>query len=111
MERRRQNVEIFTSQDGKAPFEVWFHELRDSALATEVLLAIEDLKAGRFDQCRSIGCGVFEKRISLHPPLRLFFALVGREGLLLLTGSGDHSKKDSSENALKIWKEFKEHAH
>lgn len=111
MERRRQNVEVFVSQDGKAPYEVWFNSLGDASDAAQVILAIEELRSGKFELCRSIGCGVFEKRIPGNPTFRIFFALVGTEGLLLLTGSHEASKRECSEKALKIWKEFKANAH
>lgn len=111
MAPKRDLVEIFVNPDGVTPFTVWFHDLKNSSMAALVLCAIEELREGTFENCRSIGCGVFEQRISVFPPLRLFFALVGPDGLLLLTGCSDPSKKDSSELAMKIWKEFKSHAH
>jgi putative addiction module killer protein len=111
MSVRRNNVEIFVSQNGKGPFEAWFQEIKDATEAAEIILAIDDLSRGEFKHCRSIGCGVFEKRIHSESPARLFFALVGSDGLLLLHGSSDGSKKEGAEQALKIWKEFKENAH
>ena len=80
-------------------------------MIADILTSIDGLVSGDFDGCRSVGCGVFERRVSLYPPLRIFFAFVGREGLLVLAGSSDASKKEGAEAALKIWKEFKEHAH
>jgi len=108
---RRTQIEVFTTQEGTFPFRSWLQNLKDSHLAAEVLSAVDDLKGGNFENCRSVGCGVFEKRVSLYPPLRVFFAFVGTEGLLILTGTSDSSKKDGALQALKIWKEFKEHAH
>jgi len=111
MGSERTQVEVFTTPDGSIPFSGWFHGLKDSTLAAEVLASVDCLVNGNFDECRSVGCGVFEKRVSLYPPMRLFFALLGKEGLLILTGTSDASKKDSAEQALNIWKEFKENAH
>jgi len=111
MKARRHNVEIFLSQDGKAPFESWFQQIKDATSAATILMAVDDLSRGEFKHCRSIGCGVFEKRLTLPVPTRVFFALVGSDGLLLLSGSNDVSKKEGAEKALRIWKEFKENAH
>jgi putative addiction module killer protein len=111
MGKTRANVELFVSQAGKVPFEDWFHSIRDGELAARVLMAIEDLRRGEFKNCRSIGCGVFEKRVLLEPTTRLFFALVGNDGILVLNGSSNPSKKEGADTALAIWKEFKENAH
>lgn len=111
MGKIRSNVELFVNQDGKVPFEDWFHSIRDGELAARVLMAVEDLRRCEFKNCRSIGCGVFEKRVLLEPAIRLFFALVGADGILLLNGSSNPSKKEGADAALAIWKEFKDNAH
>jgi len=111
MDRKRSQIEVYATQDGAIPFAAWLHGIKDSYLVAEILSSIDGLVTGDFDGCRSVGCGVFERRVSLYPPLRIFFALVGKEGLLILAGTSDASKKDGAEQALKIWKEFKEHAH
>jgi len=111
MDKKRSQIEVYSTQDGSIPFAAWLHGIKESGLVAEVLIGIDALVSGDFRDCRSLGCGVFERRVSLYPPLRIFFALVGKEGLLVLAGTSDSSKKDGAEQALKIWKEFKEHAH
>jgi putative addiction module killer protein len=111
MVQKRTQLEVYSTQDGAIPLAAWLHGIKDSTLVAEILSGVDSLVNGDFTDCRSIGGGLFEKRISLYPPLRVFFALVGKEGLLLLTGTSDTSKKDGAEQALKIWKEFKQDAH
>ncbi len=67
-------------------------------------------RAGNLGDCKSLGEGVFELRISLGPGLRVFYALHGRRIVILLGGGDKGSQRRDIRRAQQFWKEFKEHA-
>jgi putative addiction module killer protein len=70
---------------------LWFARLSPAA-AVKVEAAIARMRAGNFGDHKSVGEGVWERRIDWGPGLRIYY---GRkdEKLVLLLGGGDKSSQ------------------
>ncbi|HEY1753043.1 MAG TPA: type II toxin-antitoxin system RelE/ParE family toxin [Caulobacteraceae bacterium] len=92
--------------DGDSPFRVWFLEL-DARAATRVALVLERMEAGNLSEVKSVGGGVFERRIDFGPGYRVYF---GRDGehIVVLLGGGTKVRQQRDIVAAKIrWNDYK----
>ncbi len=76
---------------GHSPFGAWVSRLAPAA-AAKVEAAIARMRAGNFGDHKSVGEGVWERRIDWGPGLRIYY---GRKDdkLVLLLGGGDKSSQ------------------
>lgn len=96
----------YIRNDGRCPFAEWFERL-DHQAAAKVATALERMKAGNFGDHRSVGSGVWERRINFGPGYRIYF---GRDGarLVILFGGGTKSRQSSDiKHAQSTWAEYK----
>jgi putative addiction module killer protein len=67
------------------------------------------VRAGNFGDCKSVGGGVFELRISFGPGLRVYYGLHGRQ--VVLVGGGDkRSQARDIRRAQELWQQFTKYA-
>jgi len=65
------------------------------------------MELGNFGDVKSVGEGVFERRIDWEPGYRIYF---GRDGfeLVVLVGGGTKSRQDADiARAKRLWAEYK----
>lgn len=76
----------YRDDEGREPFHLWFDEL-DRHAGAKVAVALTRLGQGNLSQVKSVGTGVFERRIAWGPGYRVYF---GRDGerLVILLGGG-----------------------
>lgn len=70
---------------GRSPFGRWFEGL-DAQAAAKVAATLYRLEAGNESEVRSVGGGVYERRIHSGPGYRIYFAHHGQQLILLLGG-------------------------
>ena len=89
-------VEIrhYLTASGKNVFAEWLDSLRDVKAEVRIAARIARLAAGNFGDCRPLREGVWELRIDWGPGYRVYYAMVGRTCLLLLSG-GDKRKQSA----------------
>lgn len=100
-------IAIYKTQAGKKPFLEWVEGLRDTRTRVKVLLRIDRLKLGNFGDCKSVGGGVYELRIHYGPGIRVYYAQVGTQIVLLLCGGDKGSQKKDIRNAHAFLEEYK----
>jgi putative addiction module killer protein len=103
-------VEIrhYVSRTGKDIFDDWLSRLRDTRTQAKVVTRINRLAAGNFGDCKPLRHGLCELRIDWGPGYRVYYAMLGTVGVLLLCG-GDKRKQSSDINrALEYLKDYKE---
>lgn len=78
-------VEILQTDE----FAKWLKRLKDAAVRARILVKIQRLTlTENFGDTKPVGDGVFEMRIDYSPGYRLYYALRGKELVLLLVGGG-----------------------
>jgi len=78
-------VTQYETEDGKVPFQRWFSSLATRA-ALKVRTAVAQMEAGNFGDHKSVGGGVWERRINFGKGYRVYFAKDGDELVILFCG-------------------------
>ena len=84
----RYEIETYTTETGKAPFEVWLKSLRTAAPVWRLPPA-SNAAIGDFGDWKSLSGakGIFEMRIHYAQGYRVFYTVVGQKVVLFLAGS------------------------
>src|SRR5437868_7109269 len=97
----------YVAESGTDVFGGWLASLRDSRAAARIAVRIDRLASGNFGACKPLRDGVWELRIDWGPGYRVYYAMAGREIVLLLCG-GDKRKQAADINrAVEYWKDYK----
>ena len=100
-------IREYLSPDGKAPFSEWLKDLRDRQARARILTRFNRVRLGNFGDCKSLGDGVFELRMTFGPGYRVYFGREGEQVILLLCG-GDKSTQDQDiEKAKAAWTDYR----
>ena len=100
-------IEHYQTDNGRIPFDEWFDALdgRHQAAVERRIAALEE--HDYFGDSRSLKGGLYEMRL-LGSGLRIYFANVGHEVVLLLDGSDKGSQKRAIKAARDRLKDFRE---
>jgi len=85
-------IRHYITRSGKDVFDEWLTSLRDARAEAKIATRIDRLALGNFGDCRSLKNGLYELRIDWGPGYRVYYALWGKECVLLLCG-GDKRKQ------------------
>ena len=75
--------------------------------AAKVAAALYQLAAGNFSNVRSVGSGVFERKIDFGPGYRLYFGRDGNVLVVLLGGSGKQRQQEAIAAAKARWTDYR----
>lgn len=75
-----------------ATFAKWLEGLRDTQGRGRILIRLKRLTAGNFGDCKSLGGGLVELRMTFGPGYRVYYAQDGDALVILLCG-GDKSSQ------------------
>jgi putative addiction module killer protein len=86
-------------------FDNWLMRLKDLKAKSKILFRIQKIeKDGHFGDCKPVGEGIRELKVSFGKGYRVYFKERDRKIIVLLIG-GDKSKQQADiEKAKKIWK-------
>jgi len=107
LEREIQKLEL---ENGLVPFDEWFDSLCDPRMQAAVDARLTRVRAGNFGDCKSVGDGVFELRITFGSGLRVYYGLHGRKVVVLLGGGDKRSQPRDIRRAQQLWRQFTKHA-
>lgn len=96
----------YATSDGKVPFDSWFSSLGVKA-AAKVTAAIAQMELGNFGDHKSVGGGVWERRINFEKGYRIYFARDGEEIVLLLCGGTKSRQQLDIASAKEYWQDYK----
>ena len=102
--------EEFLDGAGRSPFGRWFDALPATA-ASKVATALYRLAEGNTSNTKSVGHGVHELRIDFGPGYRVYFAMHGRQMIILLGGGSKQRQQSDIELAHQRWAESKKRKH
>lgn len=101
-------IRHYVSPGGKDIFDNWLTELADARAQAKIATRINRLATGNFGDCKSLRHGLFELRIDWGPGYRVYYAMIGRECVLLLCGGDKRRQVADIERALQYLKDYKE---
>jgi putative addiction module killer protein len=96
----------YTTEDGHNPFREWLAGLRDREAAARVRVRLARIRLGNFGDCKSVGKGVSEIRVSYGPGYRVYFARKGDVVVVLLCGGDKRTQGDDIEVAQVYWADY-----
>jgi putative addiction module killer protein len=103
MELRR-----YLTASGRDVLGEWLSALRDVRTRAKIVARIDRLSVGNFGDCKTLRDGLFELRIDWGPGYRVYFAQVGKECVLLLSGGDKRKQSSDIKRALEHLKDYRE---
>jgi putative addiction module killer protein len=101
-------IRHYVSRAGRDVFDDWLTQLADARAQAKIATRINRLAAGNFGDCKSLRQGLFELRIDSGPGYRVYYAMIGRECVLLLCGGDKRRQSSDIERASEFLKDYKE---
>jgi putative addiction module killer protein len=83
-------------------------QLADARAQAKIATRISRLALGNFGDCKPLRQGLCELRIDWGPGYRVYYAMVGRECVLLLCGGDKRKQSTDIARALEYLKDYKE---
>jgi putative addiction module killer protein len=103
MEIRRYLTEI-----GRDVFGEWMAGLKDARTKAKIVARIDRLAVGNFGGCKALGGGLLELKIDWGPGYRVYYALIGKECVLLLAGGDKRRQSSDIDRARKYLEDYRE---
>jgi len=101
-------IRQYVSRGGKDIFDDWLTQLADARAQAKITTRINRLAAGNFGDCKSLRQGLHELRVDWGPGHRVYYAMIGRECVLLLCGGDKRKQSADIERALEYLEDYKE---
>lgn len=99
-------VTQYETEEGKVPFAEWFSSLGAKA-AAKVTVATARMELGNFGDHKSVGSGVWERRIDFEKGYRLYYAKDGDELVLPFCGGTKSRQQSDIDEAKQYWTDYK----
>ena len=90
-------------QYGYAEFQKWFKALKDLRAKAKIAMRLRRAENGNWGDCKSVGDGVFEMRITEGKGYRIYYARQGDIIYLLLNGGDKSTQAEDIASAKAIW--------
>jgi putative addiction module killer protein len=103
-------IRRYLTASGRDVFGEWLSELRDLRTRAKIAARIDRLSAGHFGDCKALRGGLFELRIDWGPGYRVYYALTGKECVLLLCGGDKRKQSSDIKRAGEYLKDYRERA-
>ena len=95
-------VTQYETENGKVPFAEWF-----DSLGAKVTSATTRMELGNFGDHKSVGGGVWERRINFEKGYRIYYAKDGEDLVLLFCGGTKSRQQADIDEAKEYWKDYK----
>ncbi|MCL2095213.1 type II toxin-antitoxin system RelE/ParE family toxin [Candidatus Saccharibacteria bacterium] len=87
-------------------FAKWLRKLRDLQARVRILNHIDNMEEGKMGNAKSVGGGVYEKKIDYGPGYRLYYFQKGKDWILLLCGGDKSTQQDDINQAKELKREI-----
>ena len=97
---------IYQTEAGASAFSDWFERL-ENPVALKVRTALARMETGNFGDAKSVGGGVFERRIDWGPGYRIYYGRDGGEVVVLLCGGTKKRQNADITRAKEFWADYR----
>jgi putative addiction module killer protein len=98
----------YVSRGGKDIFDDWLTQLADARAQAKIATRLNRIAAGNFGDCKPLRQGLSELRIDWGPGYRVYYAMIGRQRVLLLCGGDKRKQSSDIERASGYLKDYQE---
>ena len=99
-------IRHYLTIDGLDVFQDWLSHLRDKLPKMAVVKRVNRAEAGNFGDHKFCRDGVWELRVDVGPGYRVYYALAGKQVVLLLCGGDKGSQDADIDRACTYWKDW-----
>jgi putative addiction module killer protein len=101
-------VEIrhYLTPDGKDIYIDWLRKLRDMNARIAIDRRVNRIELGNFGDHKFCRDGVWELRVDVGPGYRVYYAVAGREIVLLMCGGDKRTQSKDIELASEYWQDW-----
>ena len=92
-------IDIYRMITGKEPFNAWYTSLADSRVKMVIKRRLDRLQQGNAGVVRSVGHGILELKIDLGPGYRVYYVLLSKNRIVVLTGGSKASQREDIINS------------
>ena len=96
---------IIYEKAGKEPFNDWLDSL-DGSVIGKVEARIDRLQDGNFGNAKALKDGLFELKFK-NPAFRIYYALVGKQIILLISGGDKGKQSDDIQRAKEYLQDYR----
>ncbi len=100
-------VRHYLSRAGKDVFDDWLTQLADLHAQAKIASRINRVAAGNFGDCKPLRPGLYELRVDWGPGYRVYYAMIGRECVLLLCGGDKRKQSADIERTSEYLRDYK----
>lgn len=100
-------VRRYRTEDGREVITEWLADLKDIRARARIAAQVDRLKAGNLGDCKPLLDGVSELRIDYGPGSRVYFGVVGFQGILRPCGGDKRSQDADIDKAVDYLADFK----
>lgn len=94
------------AEDDSCPFDDWLATL-DQKARSRIVDRLDRLRLGNFGDCKAVGEGVYELRFFFGSGYRIYYAVSGRQVVLLLAGGSKKNQAKDIRSAKNFWNRYK----
>ena len=107
MEAVPQELEEYTTENGRTPFSDWLRKMSDRDARVRIRVRLDRMSLGSFGDSKALGGGLHELRIDHGPGYRVYFGRVGDRVVLLLCGGSKKTQARDIDLAQTYWQDYK----
>jgi putative addiction module killer protein len=101
-------IRRYLTEAGRDVFGEWMAGLKDARTRAKIVARIDRLAVGNFGGCKALGGGLLELKIDWGPGYRVYYALIGKECVLLLAGGDKRRQSSGIDRARKYLEDYRE---
>ena len=102
------DIQVYLTADGYDHYSKWLASLSDRKVRALVVVRIGRMASGNFSDIKSVGGGVWEARLDWGPGYRVYYALAGKQLILLLTGGDKRKQQSDIKQAHLFWEDWQQ---
>lgn len=101
-------IDYFKDASGKSPFKKWYESLTDSLVQTIIDSRLVRVRLGNIGDCKPVGRGVYELKITHGPGYRIYFGKENERAIILVCGGDKGSQRNDIKKAQELWKSWRQ---
>lgn len=99
-------IRHYVAADGCDIVQLWLKELRDNLAKMAVVKRLNRVERGNFGDHKFCREGVWELRVDVGPGYRVYYAIAGKQLVMLLCGGSKGSQQADITRACSYWKDW-----